>query len=204
MNPTTRVVLWRHGQTDWNVARRFQGQADRPLNAQGVEQARRAAPYVAALAPVAILASPLLRARQTAEELSALTGLDVCTDPRLAEINVGQWAGQLAADVFAQPEIATARAEGRDFRYSSTGETRREVGERAAPAIAAFAHQHPGRTVAVVSHGVALRMAIAQLCGLDYQQAQDLGTMHNCAWSILESDDEKWQLLAWDQRADIE
>src|SRR5450755_3799671 len=87
------LVLWRHGQTDWNVQRRFQGQSDTPLNSAGHEQARRAARYIAALRPAAIFSSDLIRASATAEALARLTGLSVQLDKDLRERNGGSWEG---------------------------------------------------------------------------------------------------------------
>ena len=71
-----RIVLWRHGQTSWNLERRFQGTTDIELTETGVAQARRAARLLASLKPDAIVASDLQRAAATAAELAALTGLD--------------------------------------------------------------------------------------------------------------------------------
>ena len=73
----TDLILWRHGQTDYNLQGRIQGRVDIPLNDTGREQARRAADCIAALGPTRIVSSPLLRARATAEVLASLTGLSV-------------------------------------------------------------------------------------------------------------------------------
>ncbi|HVK45369.1 MAG TPA: histidine phosphatase family protein, partial [Micropruina sp.] len=96
-----RVVLWRHGETDWNADGRYQGQADVQLNDRGLAQARAAAPLIAALKPSRIVTSDLVRARVTAAELGALTGLAVEPQPRLQEINVGDWVGLTNEQVFA-------------------------------------------------------------------------------------------------------
>ena len=69
-----RLVLWRHGQTPWNVQGRFQGQTDIQLDEVGVEQAERAARLLAALRPDVIISSDLSRAMATAAPLSRLTG----------------------------------------------------------------------------------------------------------------------------------
>ena len=99
MSPT-RLVLVRHGQTDWNLTARFQGQADVGLNDTGVQQAQRAAPHVAAFGPTAVLSSPLQRASLTAQYIADACGIDVVqTDPRLEEINVGTWAGESLTDL---------------------------------------------------------------------------------------------------------
>jgi len=75
-----RVVLWRHGQTDWNVVNRFQGHSDIDLNEVGVFQAKHAAQILAGMNPTAIISSDLGRARNTAQELANLTGLTVEID----------------------------------------------------------------------------------------------------------------------------
>ena len=80
-----RLVIWRHGRTTWNAEHRFQGQSDVPLDAVGVEQARRAAVELAALKPSVIVSSDLQRARDTAAALAAVTGLEVNLDRRLRE-----------------------------------------------------------------------------------------------------------------------
>ena len=89
----TDLILWRHGQTDYNSQGRIQGQVDVPLNETGRDQARRAAEDIAALGPTRIVSSPLIRARDTAEALASLTGLSVEIDEGLAEKSFGDWEG---------------------------------------------------------------------------------------------------------------
>ena len=80
-----RIILWRHGRTDWNVIDRFQGQADIPLDDVGSAQALRAAEVLAAYRPSRLYSSDLSRCYQTAEMLAQRTGLDITTDKRLRE-----------------------------------------------------------------------------------------------------------------------
>ena len=87
----TRLVLWRHGLTDYNVAGRIQGRVDIPLNDAGLAQASAVAPAIAAMEPTAIVSSPLGRARQTADVLSAAVGVDVRVDDALMERSFGMW-----------------------------------------------------------------------------------------------------------------
>ena len=87
----TRLVLWRHGLTDYNVAGRIQGRVDIPLNDAGLAQASAVAPAIAAMEPTAIVSSPLGRARQTADVLSAAVGVDVRVDDALTERSFGMW-----------------------------------------------------------------------------------------------------------------
>jgi broad specificity phosphatase PhoE len=126
-----RLVLWRHGQTEWNVDNRFQGQADIPLDALGREQARLTAPVLAALGPTALFASDLSRTYETAQALAAVTGLAILTDKRLREIHVGSWEGLTGAEVdVADPELSRRLRAGEDVRRSETGERRRPAGRR--------------------------------------------------------------------------
>ena len=117
MSVRPRLIMVRHGQTEWNVQRRWQGATDIPLNANGRRQARAAAPYYASLEPVAIWSSPLSRAHDTAAEVAALTGLDIRTDGRLAEMDFGDAEGRVWEEVLAMdPRLAGWRT-GRDVQW---------------------------------------------------------------------------------------
>lgn len=192
----TTIVLWRHGVTDWNAAGRFQGaNCDNPMNAEGQAQALAAAPVVAAWQPTTIVSSPLLRARQTADYVAALTGVPVMTDDRLKEIDVGTWSGWTIAEALADPTIAAAHAADQDYRRGVTGETVTEVGVRAGAALRDWATEDA--TVLVVAHGRALQMGAANLLGWDYAQSRALSVMDNCAISVLISAADRWRIRVW-------
>src|SRR3954467_12418762 len=89
-----RLHLLRHGETDWNAEGRWQGHSDRPLTEAGIAQSAAIAPAVAALRPVAIHASDLVRARDTAAPTAAVCGLEVIIDPALREIDTGSRPGR--------------------------------------------------------------------------------------------------------------
>ena len=183
----TRLVLVRHGQTDWNAGGRFQGQADIPLNAHGIDQAATLAEAIADLAPDRIVSSDLSRARTTADTIAAACGLDVEVDARLREIHVGSWQGRTPEDVSVEcPWFPDALRAGRDFRRSDTGETATEAGERVRDALAAAAERHPGETIVVVGHGLALRIGLTFLLGLDFAHSFLLSGLWNCSWSVAE------------------
>ena len=97
-----RLILWRHGQTSWNVERRFQGSTDVDLTEVGVSQDRRAARLLAGLKPDAIIASDLMRAARTAAELAVLTGLEVTHDEALRETYAGVWQGLTHEEIIAR------------------------------------------------------------------------------------------------------
>jgi len=85
-----KVVIWRHGQTDWNIENRFQGHSDIPLNKVGEYQAREAAKVLAGMKPDRIIASDLMRAKATAQALADLVDLTVEINPLLRETNGGK------------------------------------------------------------------------------------------------------------------
>ncbi|MDA2963523.1 MAG: histidine phosphatase family protein, partial [Actinomycetota bacterium] len=93
-----RVLLWRHGQTDWNIVNRFQGHSDIPLNDVGRYQVQHAAEILAGMIPTAIISSDLGRARETAQALANLVGLSVTTYQALRETNGGLWEGKTGAE----------------------------------------------------------------------------------------------------------
>lgn len=198
-----RVVLWRHGETDWNASGRYQGQADVELNVRGVQQAQAAAALIVALKPLRIVSSDLARARTTAAELAAITGLPVELQPGLQEVNVGDWVGLTNQQVFAaHPNFAEALHAGRDARRSTTGETGAEAGARVATALLDIAESTPdGQTVVAVGHGFALRVATVFLLGLDYAHNLTLGGLWNASWSVLQPAGESWRLLSYNNVA---
>ncbi len=194
--PGRRVVVWRHGQTEWNVEGRFQGQTDVPLDAVGRDQARRAARLLAALRPNVITASDLARAADTARELSALTGLPVLLDKGLRETYAGTWQGLTDTEIREKfPEEFAAWKRDHSVRRGG-GELETEVADRVVPAILRALESVPPRgTLVVVSHGGSSRVAIGRLLGLPPEHWSSLGGLSNCCWSVLGEATRGWRLL---------
>ncbi len=182
-------MLWRHGQTTYNAERRFQGQADVPLNDAGREQATRAAPYLAAMKPDAIFSSDLSRATETADILARLTRLPVQLDKDLRERGGGSWEGKTADEIRAQFPEAFANWAPAD------GETAAAVADRASAAMERIAESLPGGSLAVVvAHGGALGFGSARLLGIP-DDLRPLGPFGNCCWSVLSRRFGRWRLL---------
>ncbi|QHC29436.1 histidine phosphatase family protein [Streptomyces sp. HF10] len=191
-----RVILWRHGQTSWNVERRFQGSTDVPLTETGVGQARRAARLLASLRPDAIVSSDLTRAADTAAELAALTGLDVTREEGLRETYAGVWQGLTHAEIIARHgEEYAAWKRGEAIRRGG-GELETEVADRAAPVVLRHVEKLPvDGTLVVVSHGGTIRTTIGRLLGLQASHWESLGGLSNCCWSVLGEGARGWRLL---------
>lgn len=183
-----RLVILRHGETVDNAAGIWQGHRDTALSVRGLEQAATVAPALAALDPQVIVSSDLQRARVTAEAVAALTGQEVRVDPRLREVDVGQWQGRTTDEVRASdPELLAAMGRGEDVRRGHTGETMTELATRVRAGLDdVVAGLSRGRVALVVCHGVAGRAAVASLVGLDQLEAmQVLWGLDNCHWATL-------------------
>jgi len=195
----SRLVVWRHGNTDWNAGSRVQGQADVPLNEVGRQQAVDAAGLLLRLRPAAIVASDLRRAADTAAALAALTGLSVSYDPRLRERYFGAWQGLTMAQVAAQrPDEYVRWTSGADV-IGGDVETLDDLGKRVAEALSDAAELAPsGGTVVVATHGAAARQGIGHLLGWPSAQLRTLRAMQNCHWVELTHDRARgWQVAAY-------
>ncbi|MGK5742286.1 histidine phosphatase family protein [Micromonospora sp. URMC 103] len=193
----TRLIIWRHGNTDWNAANRVQGQTDVPLNELGREQARSSAPLLAALRPDVIVSSDLGRAADTAAALAAVTGLPVRTDARLRERHFGRWQGLTLAEVAERFPAEHARWRAGDPDPGAGIETLDDLGKRVGAALADAADAVPGGTVVVATHGGGARQGMGHLLGWDPGVLRAVGSLQNCHWTELRRDDVRgWHLRA--------
>jgi probable phosphoglycerate mutase len=186
----TRLVLVRHGQTAWNVEGRAQGHTDVGLDATGRAQAQALAPYVAAMQPSALWSSDLARARQTADQLAAATGLDVRTDARLREFDVGERAG-LTTPEFAEryPESYASWRDGHITGHVPGAETTADVVARMVPALREIWASTPaGDTTVVVAHGACSKVSLLAFLGWPESLMPSLRGLDNCGWAVVEDD----------------
>lgn len=163
MSSQQPVQLWlvRHGQTDWNLIGRYQGQADQPLNAAGLAQAHELAGRLAGQHFDALYSSDLARARQTADIVGSALGLDVRLEPRLREIDQGEWEGMFFNDLVTRFEKELIRHRGDPSVGPPGGETLIQVARRAYAAATDIAAAWPGGQVLVVSHGLTISTLLA-------------------------------------------
>jgi broad specificity phosphatase PhoE len=163
---TTTILLARHGESDWNRSKRWQGFADRPLTDLGREQAAELARRLDATELDAVYSSDLQRARETAEIVARSKGLTVETTPDLREVDVGSWSGLTRAEAEARyPEPYARWLQGAEAWED--GETYHQLGERVIRAIQRIARAHRGERVLVVAHGGTIRAVHAAALGLD-------------------------------------
>ena len=164
--PVTTILLARHGESDWNRARRWQGWADRPLSERGRRQGEALAERLADIALDAVYASDLTRSRETAETVARAQGLDVAIDPDLREVDVGSWSGLTRDEAAARfPEAFRSWQNG--GTGWSDGESYEHMSTRVLEAIRRAAGVHTGGPVLVVSHAGPIRAVHAAALGLD-------------------------------------
>ena len=185
----TTLILARHGETDWNSERRWQGHADTPLNETGRAQSRELASRLAGRGIVAIYSSDLARARETAELVGAELGLEVRLDPRLREVDVGEWSGLTSAEVERDyPDGHRRRREG--GTGWSQGESFESMGARVLEALRSIASSHPDSCVLAVTHGGPLRAARAA-CGDEHSGWTSAGNCDADEFAV-EGDRMRW------------
>ena len=179
----------RHGETDWNRESRFQGHADTTLNDAGRQQARELADRLAGEDIVAVYASPLLRAFETAEIVGERLGLGVETVEGLREVDVGSWSG------LTRTEIERRFPEGfrrwLDFDHGwDDGESYEALGTRVLAALTDLAVRHPSERVLVVSHGGPMRAALAAAASVSYADARRVAKpVGNCDVAVFRFED---------------
>jgi broad specificity phosphatase PhoE len=158
-----RFCLVRHGQTDWNLEGRYQGQSDVPLNAIGKVEAQTLAKALKGKPFVALYSSDLNRASETAEIIAKVLKLPVALDPRFREINQGDWEGQLVDMIKAHYKNMWRERTTDPADFSPPGgESVAEVARRVLAAMDDIAHLHPTGCILIVSHGLALATIICK------------------------------------------
>lgn len=163
-----QLILTRHGETEWNVAHRFQGQSDVPLNARGRQQAAQLAQRLTAEHFDAIYASDLSRAWDTAQAIAAHHTCPLIAEPRLREGDFGEWEGCTFEELEQRdPEKVKAWMEDVGNFTPPGGETLPALAGRVAAAYTEIAKNHTDdETILLVAHGGSMQMLIRHLLDL--------------------------------------
>ena len=193
---TTTFYLIRHGETDWNLHGRWQGHTDIPLNEDGQAQAGRLAARLRAerVRFDACYSSDLQRAWETAGVVGAALDLAPLPLPALREINVGSWSGLTSSEVRAQDGETYARYKSGDDVPRGGGERFLDLYTRVVAAVEQLADQHPGRMLALFTHGGPVRALLMHAA----RDKDRLGVRHihigNTSISLLIRDRAGWNL----------
>ena len=203
MEKKTTIYLIRHGETDANITRTFQGQSDVPLNENGLHQAELAAARFGKMHFDKIFSSDLSRAAVTARKIAGER--EIVFTPELREWHLGKWEGlsfAQAAEKFPD-EMAAYRAGLPDAAVPG-GESRRELHDRARRIISTLLDDCPGQTLLCVTHGGLLRAIFKNITGITCP-AQMIRTDNTCFCGFSFShDSQQWQMLCWNDTAHLE
>jgi broad specificity phosphatase PhoE len=188
----TRVLLIRHGRTDWNRERVFRGRADVPLSTEGSQQAQALAERLAGESLAAVYTSSLSRALATAAPIAQAHGLLPRPEAGLIDMSYGEWEGQPQGAVQARwPELFARWQTAPEQVRPPGGETLAEVMGRAAAALKGLLRQHPDDAIAVVSHRVVCKLLLCSSLGLDPDSFWCL-RVDTCSLSAIEMERERF------------
>lgn len=194
----SRICFIRHGETDWNAAKRIQGQTDIPLNENGHAQALAMAFNAAHYDFSAIYSSDLSRAYATAQMVATRRGLEIRKLPQLRERHFGIFQGITAEEGAQRYPEAYAHYKGRDPDYDfETGESLKNFAGRVNGAVELMVKQHSGETVSAICHAGVLDIVYRKATGRPLHTPRDFA-IPNCALNWFRCDAQGWHLEEWD------
>lgn len=164
---SARLLIIRHGETDFNAEGRFQGHIDRPLNSTGIAQAEAVARRIASLSTDILFCSDLLRAQQTARIVGQPHGLTPSLEPLLRERHLGVIQGLTAAEAMQQiPDVFTAYKQGHPDYTIPEGESRQQFQDRTIAALTKIALSHQQKHILIIAHGGTVDCLFRHTCGI--------------------------------------
>ncbi len=203
-NSPTRICLVRHGETEWNAARRIQGQIDIGLNETGVAQARAAGRWLKEAGIAALYSSDLKRAWTTAGEIGTALGLVPVAVPEMRERRYGVFEGLTYAEAQARFPDGYAAFEGRNADYDfENGESLRAMFARVTDKLQAIAALHPAQSVLVVLHGGVLDVINRFVRNNPLEMPRDF-LIPNAGINWVSVRDGAWHLDSWGETGHLE
>ena len=183
-----KLILVRHGETDWNAEGRIQGMLDVPLNALGMEQAELAAAELARTINVAeLVSSDLVRTRETTKPINEATGFEPRFDARIRERNFGVWQGKTYEEWRVLDAVGMARYNAGDPDYGPEGgETASQFLERCVDAVTDLVLGGKEKTLILVTHGGVVSSMVRHAQGLNPQSAR--------TWSVPNASISEWRV----------
>lgn len=203
----TKFIITRHGQTEWNVQKRMQGQADSPLTELGRQQAEALGNRLNCVDFNAVYCSTLQRTIDTANIICKNKGINPIPLASLMEIGIGDWSGKLMTEVESEyPDVADDFwNHPESYIPACGGETYAELKERASKTLLELAKKHKNETVLIVSHGIVLK---ALYNYFRYQPITDMARNHphpkSCCYCEVEWNDTVWYINKWNDTTHYE
>ena len=196
-----KILLLRHGETDWNIQLRFQGSKDIPLNKNGEERASCVAARVFGWQPEVVYSSPLQRALRTAQLTVDRLGVNICIVPELCEINFGIWEGMTTLELKQQGELFNKWAEKPFSQAIPQAETEERILERSKRVLDIIKTSSKER-ILIVSHGGTIRALLSIALEIPFRSAWRNFRLSNCSLSGLEYTGEKFILAFYNDHID--
>ncbi|MBI3307144.1 MAG: histidine phosphatase family protein [Candidatus Omnitrophica bacterium] len=159
----------RHGETDWTLEKRYQGDTDIPLNAKGKHNIQNAARWISQMKIDFLYSSMLLRARMSSGIIGKAIRKKAVADKRINEICFGVWEGKTGDDLWKEKDRAFMRWSKGEWVTPTGGEKISDFRKRVSHFLKAVLKRHPGKTVAIISHGGAIKMMIMEALKLSYR-----------------------------------
>ncbi|MDR3433541.1 MAG: 2,3-diphosphoglycerate-dependent phosphoglycerate mutase GpmB [Rouxiella aceris] len=192
-----QVYLVRHGETEWNAARRIQGQSDSPLTEKGIFQAQQVAERVRNEGITHVIASDLGRTKHTAEIIADACGCQVVTEPRLRELHMGVLEARNIDGLTAEEEVWRKQmVDGTPRGRIPEGESMNELAARMREALNNCLSLPAGSKPLLVSHGIALGCLISTILGLPAYAERRL-RLRNCSISRVDYQQSDWLASGW-------
>ncbi|MBK8323692.1 MAG: histidine phosphatase family protein [Betaproteobacteria bacterium] len=199
----SRLVVVRHGETEWNVAGRIQGHTDSPLTPSGRAQAEAIGERMAKESFERLVSSDLGRAWQTAEAIAKRTGHAIVANPRIRERHFGEGEGLTYEEVDARWPEAFSRTRETDPDYVIPGgESRRQLHERIRDEFESLAREAAGGCHAVVCHGGVLAILYRHIHGIPVGEARRI-PIPNASYNALRHEGGRWIVEAWGDTAHL-
>ncbi len=197
----TTVYVTRHGETEWNVAKRMQGRKNSALTENGILQAKQLGEWMKDLSIHAIYSSPSERTLHTAELIKGERDIPIIGDEHFYEISMGIWEGQTIDDIERQypDDIQLFWYEPHLFQ-STSGENFEAVHKRVIEGMQILLEKHKGESILIVSHAAAAKLLVGHFAGIEIENVWDDPFMHSASLSIIEFEDGKGEVK---QFADI-
>lgn len=195
-NAVTRIILVRHGETSYNKEHRYQGNKDIPLNETGIKQAELLAQSLKDVPIDIFISSPLQRAYVTTQKVAEMHGMNIeYTDPRLKEIDFGDWTGQYIDDLQKNyPEQFAVWKKKPWLTIMPNGESLQDMQDRGRAALNDIVAKYPGKTVFVGAHSVLNTVVICSVLNISLEHFLQIPQSNTCV-NVLEYKNGSWRVL---------
>jgi broad specificity phosphatase PhoE len=199
MEMKTKVYLIRHGETDNNVAHRFMGRTDMPLNDRGLDQAKCLGRALLKVEFDRIYASPYLRAFMTAEQVRGNRDIEIVKDLGLCEIDLGQWEGFIREEIEVKwPGMIELWQRQPDKLEIPDGETFKQVQDRAFSSFKQIVAQERGKTIAIATHMLTIQLLLARLLSIPIAEVWNMNRLDNTSVTVLDLyENNDFEIVSW-------